>query len=208
MLPPCRCARRHSRRGGSRWLPMRPSHRASALSRTGTAAHTEPSTAPRHPLLIARVARDFGLDLGELDPSRCASVRLRVGVVAQIKAGSSARALSRGRSCSQPHSSIPTSRRRPPLPLRTSSDPRRGSRSCSASASASWTPSPARQSTMIVARSRHPWLSFAGVAHDGDDLLDGGRVGGIADALVARRAAGVVAGHGRRRTAPPSRVEH
>jgi hypothetical protein len=61
---------------------------------------------------------------------------------------------------------------------------------------------------MIVARSRHPWLSFAGVAHDGDDLLDGGRVGGIADALVARRAAGVVAGHGRRRTAPPSRVEH
>ena len=34
---------------------------------------------------------------------------------------SSVRAASHGRRCSQPHSSIPTSRRRPPLPLRTSS---------------------------------------------------------------------------------------
>lgn len=39
--------------------------------------------------------------------------------------GSSARAFSHGRICSQPHSSMPTSRRRPPLPLRTSTDPRR-----------------------------------------------------------------------------------
>jgi hypothetical protein len=41
--------------------------------------------------------------------------------------GSSARAVSHGRRCAQPHSSMPTSRRLPPLPLRTSSDPRRGS---------------------------------------------------------------------------------
>jgi hypothetical protein len=34
-------------------------------------------------------------------------------------------------------------------------------------------------------------------AHDGDDLLDGRRVGGIELALVARRATGVVARHGR-----------
>jgi hypothetical protein len=31
--------------------------------------------------------------------------------------GSSRSAVSHGRSCSQPHSSIPTSRRRPPLPF-------------------------------------------------------------------------------------------
>jgi len=39
--------------------------------------------------------------------------------------GSSALALSHGRRCSQAQSSMPTSRRRPPLPLRTSSEPRR-----------------------------------------------------------------------------------
>jgi hypothetical protein len=53
-------------------------------------------------------------------------------------------------------SSIPTSRRRPPLPLRTRIAPRRWSRSCSASASASWTRSPARQRTTIIARTRQP----------------------------------------------------
>jgi len=45
---------------------------------------------------------------------------------------------------------MPTSRRRPPLPERTSTDPRRWSRSCSASASASWTRRPARHSTAII----------------------------------------------------------
>jgi hypothetical protein len=35
----------------------------------------------------------------------------------------------------------------------------------------------------------------AGVAHHGDDLLDPGRVGRVAQALVARRPASVVAGH-------------
>jgi hypothetical protein len=53
-----------------------------------------------------------------------------------------------------------------------------------------------------------PVLVLGGVAHDGNDLIDGGRVGGVADALVARRPARVIPGHGRRRTAPPSRIEH
>jgi hypothetical protein len=45
------------------------------------------------------------------------------------RTGSSTHAVSRGRGCSQPQASIPISRRRPPLPLRTSRDPRCGSRS-------------------------------------------------------------------------------
>src|SRR5436309_1072892 len=49
------------------------------------------------------------------------------------------RSESQGLRFSQPHASMPTSRRRPPLPRRTSTDPRRGSRSCSLSASAAWT---------------------------------------------------------------------
>jgi hypothetical protein len=52
--------------------------------------------------------------------------------------GRSTRAASHGRSCSNAHVSIPISRRRPPLPLRTSSEPRRASRSRSPSTSASW----------------------------------------------------------------------
>ena len=48
----------------------------------------------------------------------------------------------------------------------------------------------------------------AGVAHDRDDLVDGGRVSGAAHPLVARRAAGVIAGTGRRRATPACRIEH
>jgi hypothetical protein len=43
--------------------------------------------------------------------------------------------------------------------------------------------------------------TVAGDLHDCDDLLDGGRVGRIAQALVARRSTGVKAGHRRRRPA-------
>jgi hypothetical protein len=46
------------------------------------------------------------------------------------------------------------------------------------------------------------------VAHDRHDLIDGWWVSGIADALVARRMPGVIAGQRRRRTAPARRVEH
>ncbi len=60
---------------------------------------------------------------------------------------------------SQPGARAPTSRRRPPLPWRTRIDPRRWSRACSASASASWIRSPARHSTTIIACSRQLWRS-------------------------------------------------
>ena len=48
---------------------------------------------------------------------------------------------------------------------------------------------------------------LAGGAHDGHELFDGRRVGRIAAALVARRAAAPMTGHGGRRTAAASRVE-
>jgi hypothetical protein len=47
----------------------------------------------------------------------------------------------------------------------------------------------------------------AGRAHYGDDLLDGWRVGGIAQSLVAGRTSGVVAGHGRGRAPPTGGIE-
>jgi hypothetical protein len=59
--------------------------------------------------------------------------------------GSSRRASSHGWSCCQPHASMPTSRRHPPLPWRTSSDPRHWSRSASPNKSAAWIRRPARQ---------------------------------------------------------------
>ena len=93
-------------------------------------------------------------------------------------------------SCSHAHLSIPTSRRLSPLPWRTSADPRRASRSVSASASASPIRNPARHSKTISARSRTPSGARARGTHHRDDLLDGRRVGWVAAALVARRAAG------------------
>ena len=109
--------------------------------------------------------------------------------------GSSTRAVSHGRSCSQPHSSIPTSRRRPPLPWRTRIDPRRvvevvlGERERLLDAQAG---APEHDDH----RSHPPAVTVIGrVAHDRHDLLDRGRVGGVAHALVARRATGVIAGH-------------
>jgi hypothetical protein len=49
---------------------------------------------------------------------------------------------------------------------------------------------------------------IGGRAHHGDDLLDGRRVRGIELALVARRAPGVIVGHGRRRATPTGGIEH
>jgi hypothetical protein len=48
----------------------------------------------------------------------------------------------------------------------------------------------------------------AGLAHHGDDLLDGWRVGGIAQSRVAGRTSGVIAGHGRGRATPTGGIEH
>jgi hypothetical protein len=70
---------------------------------------------------------------------------------------SSSRSSSHGCSSCHPQSSIPTSRRRPPLPRRTSREPRRWSRSASVSAIASWTRNPARHRITIRPRSRRPW---------------------------------------------------
>jgi len=49
--------------------------------------------------------------------------------------------------------------------------------------------------------------SVAGASHHRDDLFDGGRIGRVVAALVARRAAIVKAGHGRRRPAATSGIE-
>jgi hypothetical protein len=47
----------------------------------------------------------------------------------------------------------------------------------------------------------------AGGSHDGDDLLDLGRIGRIAQPLVARRMTGVEAWHRRRRSTSTGTVE-
>src|SRR5687768_7129353 len=67
--------------------------------------------------------------------------------------------------------------------------------------------SPARQRTTIQATQASAVRVVAGRAHDGDDLLDFGRIGGIAETLVARGSTGMEAGHGRRRPASTSTVK-
>jgi hypothetical protein len=89
---------------------------------------------------------------------------------------------------------------RPPLPLRTSSDPRRGSRSRSPSSSASWMRSPPGQSTMISARSLKPCRSSPASRIT---ATISSKLGGIELPLVAGRTSGVVAGHRRGRATPP-----
>ncbi len=125
-----------------------------------------------------------------------------------VRPGSRSRSMSPGRSCSKPHPSMPTSRRRPPLPAWTSMEPRRGSRSPSASASASWIRSPPRQRTTIHGAKASAVAIGADLAHHGDDLLDRRRVGRVAQPLVAGRSSGVVAGHRRRRAPTPGGVEN
>jgi hypothetical protein len=102
---------------------------------------------------------------------------------------------------------MPISRRRPPFPWRTSSDPRRAARSRSESASASWTRSPARRSTTTIARSRQPWRSSRAWRIT---ATISSTVAGSAghEALVTRRPSRVVARHGRRRTMPTGGIEH
>jgi hypothetical protein len=52
-----------------------------------------------------------------------------------------------------------------------------------------------------------PVQLIPGLAHDGDDLLDFGRIGGIAETLVSRGSASVEARHRRRRTASTSAIK-
>ncbi|MEA2361282.1 MAG: hypothetical protein QOD71_427 [Thermoleophilaceae bacterium] len=48
---------------------------------------------------------------------------------------------------------------------------------------------------------------IASLAHDGDNLLDSGRIGRIAETLVSRRSTCMEAGHGRRRAASTGAVK-
>jgi hypothetical protein len=48
----------------------------------------------------------------------------------------------------------------------------------------------------------------APLAHDGDDLLDRGRVGRVAQPLVTRWPPGEIAGQGDRRAATASGIQH
>lgn len=78
---------------------------------------------------------------------------------------------------------MPTSRRRPPLPCRTRTEPRRRW-SDSPSASASWMRRPARHRMTMSPRRRRAVEAVARGAHDGDDFLDRRRVCGITEPLV------------------------
>ena len=94
---------------------------------------------------------------------------------------------SHGWSCCQPQRSIPTSRRRPPLPLRTRTPPRPGSRSVSARASASPIRNPARQRITISARSRAPSArsSAARITATSSSIVGG--VSRVPQAFIPRR---------------------
>lgn len=59
----------------------------------------------------------------------------------------------------------------------------------------------------MSARSRWPCGRSPAGAHDGDDLLDGWRIGRIAQPLVARRAPRAEPGQRRGRTAPTGHIE-
>jgi hypothetical protein len=80
-------------------------------------------------------------------------------------------------------------------------------RSALASASASWMRSPARHGPTIKAAQPTAVRTVAGRAHGGDDLLALRRIGGIPDALVARRPAVMKTGHRRRRSASTGAVK-
>jgi hypothetical protein len=125
----------------------------------------------------------------------------------KARTGSSGRRSSQGCSSSHPHASIPTSRRRPPLPRRTRSEPRRRSRSPSVRVSASWIRSPASPQDHDQGAEAAAVRMIAGGAHDGDDLLHLGRIGRLPQSPVARRTSGVESRHRRWRATPAGAVE-
>jgi hypothetical protein len=102
---------------------------------------------------------------------------------------------------------MPTSRRLPPFPLRTSSDPApevevvlgERERFVNAQSAAPEHDDHCAQAPAVTV--------IGGVAHHGDDLLHRGRVGWVAQPLVAPRAPGVVAGHRCWRAAAPGRIQ-
>ena len=112
-----------------------------------------------------------------------------------------------GSSCDQAQRSILTSRRPPPLPRRTSSAPRDGSRSVSARSSASPIRRPARHKITIQRPQPNTVGTGAGLADHRDDLLDGGRVRGIPATFVSRGTTFMKAGHRDGRPAVAGKVK-
>jgi len=96
--------------------------------------------------------------------------------------------VSHGVSCPQAQRSIPTLRRLPPLPWRTRIAPLPASRSHSANAGRFADPQTSSPQHDDQAAQPGPIRVITGGAHHGDDLLDGRRVSGIPQALVAWRA--------------------
>src|SRR3954452_20917479 len=122
--------------------------------------------------------------------------------------GSSRRAASHGRSCSQPqafHADLARAtalavayeqRAAPGVEVALAERQRLGDAQAAA-------PEHDHQSAEPVAVG-----VVAGLAHHGDDLFHARRVSGVEPPLVAGRASGVVAGQGRRRTPPTGGIEH
>ena len=128
--------------------------------------------------------------------------RPRVGLLMTQNSGptgSSRRTSIQGCSCSHAHSSMPTSRRRPPFPRRTGTAPRGRSRSDSLGASASWMRSPARQSTTISPRIRHPWRPSPAARMTATICSTARRIRRVAMPLVSWRTAGMESRQRRRR---------
>jgi hypothetical protein len=112
-------------------------------------------------LVRSEASANAGSRRGAPELSACPACRPRAAAGASVddaeqRTGSMTRAVSHGSSSCHPQSSIPTSRRRPALPRRTSSEPRWRSRSASCSASASSIRRPARHKTATSPRSRRP----------------------------------------------------
>jgi hypothetical protein len=124
--------------------------------------------------------------------------------------GSSRRAASQGRSCSQPpgvHADLAPApafavahEQRPAPRVEVAFAERQRQRLRDAQAAA---PEHDHQSAQAVAVA-----VVAGLAHHGDDLLHRRRVGGIEPPLVAGWTSGVVAGHRRGRATPTGGIEH
>jgi hypothetical protein len=115
--------------------------------------------------------------------------------------GKSARTPSHGRSCSQPQASMPISRRRPPLPLRTSSDPRRVEIRLGQPKHL-LDPEPGAPEHDDQRPNPEPVPIVAGLAHHPDDLLDRRRISRIALPLITGHPTSVMPGQGRRRATP------
>src|SRR5829696_4559981 len=121
--------------------------------------------------------------------------------------GSPARSSSQGRSRCQPHSSMPASRRRPPLPRRTRIAPRPGLEIPLGERQRLRDPQsgpPEHRDQGARANAGRP---LAGLAHHRPDLLHAGRVGGITAPLVPGRSARQVFREGRRRPPPACDVQ-